>query len=299
MKAITDIVIFDSDLYVLATLKGYCYANHIALTEMDFTIDGISEVEKLNPALIVAPSTLFNASAKNIEINLLLQLAARNEIKICTVNKIRNYTVPAELSDSIDVVINEPIDISEIDKYLKTNFLLRRGGFFVEQRRNRERRSFTERRHIELKNFGREEHKPRALATESFKIDRGNKCVQIYGKQIDLSRKEFELIELLATDDTRIFTTEEILTRIWPENHRATKSDLYQYMHLLRKKIETDPNNPRWIMNIKGFGYKLNTSNSQPTMLVNLRSEIATDLNKSPAYFIKKRSADFLSTATP
>lgn len=51
---------------------------------------------------------------------------------------------------------------------------------------------------------------------------------------------------------------DEIIDHLWPENNRATKSDLYQYMYLLRKKIEIDTNNPQWIITVKGFGYKLN-----------------------------------------
>ena len=93
---------------------------------------------------------------------------------------------------------------------------------------------------------------------KDFKIDQRNKCVLLKGHKVDLTPKEFELIELLLTDVDRIFTTEEIIKHLWPENHRATKSDLYQYMHLLRKKMEKDPNNPEWILNVKGFGYKLN-----------------------------------------
>ena len=41
------------------------------------------------------------------------------------------------------------------------------------------------------------------------------------------------------------------------------ETSVYQYMHLLRKKIEKDPNSPQWIMNVKGFGYKLNVVNSE------------------------------------
>jgi len=75
---------------------------------------------------------------------------------------------------------------------------------------------------------------------------------------LNLTRKEFELFELLAKDIDRVFMTDEIINHLWPDNNRATKSDLYQYMHLLRKKIENDPNNPQWILTVKGFGYKLN-----------------------------------------
>ena len=72
------------------------------------------------------------------------------------------------------------------------------------------------------------------------------------------------MIELLATDVERIFMADEIINHLWPESNRATKSDLYQYMHLLRKKIEIDANNPQWLITIKGFGYRLNV-NHTPT----------------------------------
>ncbi|MDD1627680.1 MAG: helix-turn-helix domain-containing protein, partial [Methylococcaceae bacterium] len=97
---------------------------------------------------------------------------------------------------------------------------------------------------------------------KDFQIDQRNKCVFLEGHKVDLTPKEFELVVLLSTDVDRIFMADEIIKHIWPENNRATKSDLYQYMHLLRKKIEKDPNNPQWIMTVKGFGYKLNIGNS-------------------------------------
>ena len=64
---------------------------------------------------------------------------------------------------------------------------------------------------------------------------------------------------LLAEVHDHVCTTEEIITQLWPNTSRANKSDLYQYMHLLRRKIEEDTDNPRWILTIKGVGYCLNT----------------------------------------
>jgi len=80
------------------------------------------------------------------------------------------------------------------------------------------------------------------------------------GHKIDLTPKEFDLIAYLSTDLDRIFTPEEIIKYLWPNNDRATKSDLYQYIHLLRKKIENVYDNQQLILTVKGFGYRLNTS---------------------------------------
>jgi DNA-binding response OmpR family regulator len=116
-----------------------------------------------------------------------------------------------------------------------------------------------ERRHQERRhaNERRLEGASVAHSQQAVRIDQRNKCVYLRGKKVDLTRKEFELFELLASDPDRIFMAEEIINHVWPDNNRATKSDLYQYMHLLRKKIEKDPNNPQFIATVKGFGYKL------------------------------------------
>ena len=55
MKKINNIAVFGNDKCILALLKGYCYANNIAMTEVDFNMDGINEVTKQKPVLIVVP----------------------------------------------------------------------------------------------------------------------------------------------------------------------------------------------------------------------------------------------------
>ena len=271
MKKINNIAVFDNDKCFLAMLKGYCYANNIAMTEVDFNLDGINEVEKLKPALIVVPLDLVSIENKSFETGLLRRASARGQIKICGLNKNSNDIISAGSSGWIDVIIKNPFDIGEIDGYLKRTFLL--NSSLIEKRRYKERRSFTDRRSIEYINIGDDGYNvtknPGNLhiagkpSYKDFQIDQRNRCVFLKGHKVDLTPKEFELIELLLTDVDRIFMSDEIIKHLWPESNRATKSDLYQYMHLLRKKIEKDPNNPQWILNVKGFGYKLNIGNSE------------------------------------
>ena len=271
MKTISNIAVFDNDKCFLAMLKGYCYANNIAMTEVDFNLDGINEVEKLKPALIVVPLDLVSIENKSFETGLLRRASARGQIKICGLNKNSNDIISAGSSGWIDVIIKNPFDIGEIDGYLKRTFLL--NSSLIEKRRYKERRSFTDRRSIEYINIGDDGYNvtknPGNLhiagkpSYKDFQIDQRNRCVFLKGHKVDLTPKEFELIELLLTDVDRIFMSDEIIKHLWPESNRATKSDLYQYMHLLRKKIEKDPNNPQWILNVKGFGYKLNIGNSE------------------------------------
>ena len=130
------------------------------------------------------------------------------------------------------------------------------------------RRSFTESKSIEFKNgIGdgykisinqNSQHNAEESELTSLRIDKNSKCLLLNGIQVSLTPKEFELMEFLLSDINRVFKNSEIINHLWPESNRATKSDLYQYMHLLRKKIEKDPNNPRIIKTARGFGYKIN-----------------------------------------
>jgi len=198
-------------------------------------------------------------------------VVASGQVKICGLNKNSTDTISTGLLGWINVIINNPFDIGEIGGYLKKTFLL--NSYLTEERRYRERRSFTDRRRVESNSDGNDgykgsrnqgyQHEDGNSGFKDFQIDHRNKCVFLKGHKVDLTPKEFELVELLSTDVDRIFMADEIIKHLWPENNRATKSDLYQYMHLLRKKIEIDVNNPQWIMTVKGFGYKLNIDNSE------------------------------------
>jgi len=88
-------------------------------------------------------------------------------------------------------------------------------------------------------------------------IDDRTKKVTIYGEEVALSPKEYELLKLLAGDPGRVFSNEQIIARLWPDSNRADHNDVKQYIHLLRNKVEPAPANPCWIQTVKGFGYKL------------------------------------------
>lgn len=95
------------------------------------------------------------------------------------------------------------------------------------------------------------------LIAGPIKIDDQLKSVSISNKECHLSPKEYELLKLLAEDPGRVVSHEEIIARLWPEASRAENSEIKQYILLLRKKIEKNPHKPCWVINVKGFGYRL------------------------------------------
>lgn len=88
-------------------------------------------------------------------------------------------------------------------------------------------------------------------------IDEANKAVVLEGRELHLTRKEYDLFCLLLQNAGRILSPREIIRQVWRDARRASAADVHQYMHLLRRKVEPELSRPRWIVTVRGFGYKL------------------------------------------
>lgn len=91
----------------------------------------------------------------------------------------------------------------------------------------------------------------------ALQIDDERKEVRLHEKAIDLSPKEYDLLKLLASKPGKVFSHREIIDAIWRENPYASSEDVKKYIYLLRNKIEEDVENPKIILTVRGFGYKL------------------------------------------
>lgn len=88
-------------------------------------------------------------------------------------------------------------------------------------------------------------------------IDDERKEVRLGDKVIELSPKEYELLRLLASKPGKVFSHREIIDSIWKDNPYASSEDVKKYIYLLRNKLEEDVENPKLILTVRGFGYKL------------------------------------------
>lgn len=259
MNILNSISIFDNDKYFLGLLNGYCYANNIILNDINFNMEGVQEMEASKPNLVFFSLDLLNIDKEVLDKFLTSVKNKGNQVMVCGLNK-GSSDICASTPGWFDDVIND--SICDVDWFIKKNFYFDIRS--TNDRRFRERRHFKERRNGKLNHFSNNypmltlENDINEINFKGLKIDQRNKCVFLNERRVDLTPKEFDLIDFLSKDIERVYTAEEIINHIWPKTNRATKSDLYQYMHLLRKKIENDPTNPKWIVNIKGFGYRLN-----------------------------------------
>jgi DNA-binding response OmpR family regulator len=99
--------------------------------------------------------------------------------------------------------------------------------------------------------------RPALIRVGDLEIDDSIKHVKVKGRTVSLSPKEYELLKLLASEPGRVFSHQEIIAAVWQNKPFITSSDVTKYIYLLREKLEDDPENPRYILTVRGFGYKL------------------------------------------
>ena len=94
--------------------------------------------------------------------------------------------------------------------------------------------------------------------SENLKVyfERHEVCVK--GKKIDLTLKEFELLQILIKNKGKILKRETLLDKIWGYEYIGETRTVDVHIRYLRKKIEEDDKNPRFIETIRGVGYRFN-----------------------------------------
>lgn len=82
--------------------------------------------------------------------------------------------------------------------------------------------------------------------------------IRIKGNKIDLTLKEFELLEMLIKNRGKILRREMLLDKIWGYEYIGETRTVDVHIRYLRKKIEDDDKNPKFIETIRGVGYRFN-----------------------------------------
>jgi DNA-binding response OmpR family regulator len=92
---------------------------------------------------------------------------------------------------------------------------------------------------------------------DGLEIDTRSRRVMKRGREVKLTRKEFDMLTLLARRAGEVITRDEFLDSIWGEEVYVTHRVIDTHLASLRKKIEDDPDHPRYIHSVRGIGYKL------------------------------------------
>jgi len=89
------------------------------------------------------------------------------------------------------------------------------------------------------------------------RIDLARRRVTVQGREIQLTRTEYNLLRELAAHLNQVLLHEQLLTTVWGAEYRDDLDYLRAYIRYLRKKLEADPANPKWIVTSSGVGYML------------------------------------------
>ncbi|NSB16429.1 winged helix-turn-helix domain-containing protein [Clostridium beijerinckii] len=94
--------------------------------------------------------------------------------------------------------------------------------------------------------------------SENLKVDFERHEVYVNDRKVDLTLKEFELLQILIKNKGRILKRETLLDKIWGYEYIGETRTVDVHIRYLRKKIEEDDKNPRFIETIRGVGYRFN-----------------------------------------
>ena len=95
-----------------------------------------------------------------------------------------------------------------------------------------------------------------SLSIREVCIDVERHEVEVRGKPVTLTAKEFDLLLYFAQHPGRVYTREQLLDQVWGYQHSGYDHTVNSHINRLRSKIETDPQNPEYIHTVWGVGYK-------------------------------------------
>lgn len=224
------VLTIDDEEHILELLKYNLENNNYKVLQADSAEKGLNIIEKNDVDIILLDLMLpgidgldflklIRAENKNKNIPVIMLTAKNDEID----------TVLG-LEMGADDYIGKPFGIHELLARMKA--VLRR----VEEKTNLEKEDI--------------------IKIDSISINRTNHEVLINGETINLALKEFELLYLLAKNRGRVFEREYLLEKIWGYDYYGETRTVDVHIRNIRKKIEENDNEPKYIITVRGVGYK-------------------------------------------
>ena len=94
------------------------------------------------------------------------------------------------------------------------------------------------------------------VVVDGLTIDPARRTARVDGRDIELTAHEFDLLHLLASNRGIVFSREALVQRVWGEDMHVTGRSVDTLVKRVRRKIEADAAEPRFILTVWGTGYK-------------------------------------------
>ena len=176
-----------------------------------------------------------------------IMLPGLDGISICRKLREENYNTPILMLtakvDEIDLVLSLELGADDyMTKPFSMRELLARVGALI--RRSEKTVSKTEEKSEEKLQFG------------ELVVDYAKHQVSVRDKTLNLTVKEFELLDLFARNPGRVFSRSDLLNTIWGYNFEGYEHTVNTHINRLRNKLEIDPSKPKYLLTVWGLGYK-------------------------------------------
>lgn len=128
----------------------------------------------------------------------------------------------------------------------------------MEELREAVREALARRRRATTTNAAGEEGAADVLRCGPFTVDLDKRQVQVHGRTIELTQREYRLLVHLIENAQRVVPPQELVRVVQdyePQGVREARDIIKWYIYSLRRKVEPDPSNPRYIVNIREAGY--------------------------------------------
>ena len=222
------ILVIDDEIQIRKLLEISLEANDY---KVDFAVngkEGIAMVASHQPDLVLLDLGLPDEDGQNVLIK--LREWNQNPIIILTV-KSAEYEIVKALDNGANDYLTKPFRTQELLARIRT--ALRKTTI-----QNMEPISY----------FG------------NVSIDIASRVVKVNNEIVKLTVTEYALLILLYKNDGRVLTHQYILKEIWGQTYSEQTQYLRVFVAQLRKKIEEDPNRPKYIITESGVGYRFNSS---------------------------------------
>lgn len=103
---------------------------------------------------------------------------------------------------------------------------------------------------------------PETITVGDVMLDLNARDARIGGKAVGLTSREFEVLEFLARYANKAMPREKVFERVWGYAEEFNTNSLDVIIYRIRNKIEEDPGHPRRLVTVRGFGYKLASSDA-------------------------------------
>jgi two-component system phosphate regulon response regulator PhoB len=100
------------------------------------------------------------------------------------------------------------------------------------------------------------DNEPAAVEVGPFRLDRTARRVYLRDAELELTSTEFNLLDFFLTHPGRAYSRDQLLESVWGEQRYVTPRTVDVHVRRLRERIEPEPENPRFLTTVRGFGYR-------------------------------------------